>query len=92
MRLSVQSSISKLELGVRIFKLRGQKTYNDGYTDIMINIYSCIFINQTFYILQNLLYCSLFLSYKPNNYRNFPFLRFFHSKRPFVSKILHIFS
>ena len=34
------------------FQVKRPKAYNDGHTDIMIYIYSCIFMNQTFYILQ----------------------------------------
>ena len=36
-KFSVQSSISGLE-GVCIFKLKDQKAYKDGHTDIMVDI------------------------------------------------------
>ena len=39
---------------VSIFKLRFKKAYHDGHTDIMIDIYSCIFLNKTFWIFENI--------------------------------------
>ena len=47
-----------------IFKLRGQKAYHDGHTDIIRVLYCCIFRNNTFYILQNFLYGPLIQSQK----------------------------
>ena len=47
------------------FKLRGHKAYHDGHLDILVDKYSCIFMNQTFYIfLQHFLYSPLYLGYK----------------------------
>ena len=44
-RYSVRSSISELE-AVHIFKLRGQEANHDWSTDIMVDIYSCIFMSK----------------------------------------------
>ena len=35
------------------YKLSYQKVYIDGHTDIMIDVYSCTFMNQQFYIKNN---------------------------------------
>ena len=34
----------------RNVKLKGQKAYNCGHMDMMVDIYRCTFMNQTFYI------------------------------------------
>ena len=43
-RISVRSSSFELA-AVRIFKLKSQKVYLDGQTDIKVGIYSCTFMN-----------------------------------------------
>jgi len=57
-RFSVWSFISELE-AVCILKLRGHKSFYDGHTDIMVDIYSCIYYKIG--ILQDFLYGPLFL-------------------------------
>ena len=38
------------------------RSYCDGHTDVMLKINTCTFMQYTFYILQNSLYCPVFLS------------------------------
>ena len=51
-RFSVRSSTFLLE-AVPISKLKGQKAYNDGDTDKMLDMYSCNLYDQTIHILKN---------------------------------------
>ena len=65
---SVRSSISELE-AVHIFRLKGPNPYDDGHTDIMVDIYmiQLYFYEEKKHSTFHNIFCSrLFLSYKPN--------------------------